>query len=163
MGYSNLAHNLEQENDELQKKIILREKRKLQKKKNMESLRKHAKVMFCAVIVAASAALMISRGVEVHETELEISKLQKQLAAAESVTCQKTFNLENSIDLKTVEDVATNKLGMKRPEKYQTIYINVEKNDSTEITAKEVEGVSKKSKDAFHAFCENLVGIFSIH
>ncbi|MCX7715613.1 MAG: cell division protein FtsL [Clostridia bacterium] len=159
MGYGSVAYQLEQEEKRQRiEKTKKREKaaiRKAQKVKNI-------KIMFCTVLIALAAFLMVSRYVEVYETEKQIAKLQKQLAEAEALTCQKMFELEQSVDLKTVEDIATTKLGMQRPEKYQIVYINVKKEDSTEVTADSVEGIKNRIESTTNEIAKNIVGIFSI-
>ena len=46
------------------------------------------------------------------------------------------FEIDRSLDLKKVEAVAQNELGMRRAEKYQTVYIDLEQVDYVEKTAK---------------------------
>ena len=52
------------------------------------------------------------------------------------------------MDLESVEEIAKNKLNMVRPEKYQTVYVNIRQDDVTEVTADQVEGI------------KNIFGIF---
>lgn len=117
----------------------------------------------CAIIVLAfSAGFMISKFVTVHETQQQIATLQKDLAALESSTSQKIFNLEQSIDLTELETEATTRLGMQRPEKYQTIYVNVKQDDVTEMTADEVESFGNKTKASLKELAGYIVETFSI-
>ena len=53
------------------------------------------------------------------------------------------FELEESIDLTSVEEAAVNRLGMQRPSKNQTVYVNIKQDDVCELTANEVEGMGK--------------------
>lgn len=161
MSYDNLAY-------ETERREAVEEKRQARKKKHKAAKRQrksavgYFKIIVCIMLITASAFLMISRKVELYESEVKISELEKQLATAESVTCQKTFDLENTVDLKTIEEIATTKLGMQRPEKYQVVYVNVNKADNTEVTANEVEGVGNKIVGSYETIKKNVVGIFSI-
>ena len=98
----------------------------------------------------------------VYETEQEIESLQKQLADLESYTSQKVFELEQSVDLATVEEIATTRLNMQRPEKYQTVYVNIKQDDVTEVNASQVEGVKNSVSNAADSLKRNLLGIFNM-
>ena len=112
--------------------------------------------------LALSAGFMISQFVAVNETEQKVASLEKQLAAAESVTSQMIFDMEQSVDLAEIEKQATTRLGMQRPEKYQTIYVNVRKDDMTEKTADEVESIGNRVISAVKKTCSYIVNFFSI-
>lgn len=117
----------------------------------------------CVIIaVALSAGFMISRFVAVNETHQEIASLQKELAELESVTSQMVFDVEQSVDLAEIEKEATTRLGMQRPEKYQTIYVNVKQEDMTEKTAVEEEGFSNRVISSLKKLGGNIVRFFSI-
>ena len=117
----------------------------------------------CAIIVLAlSAGFMISEFVAVNETKQQIASLEKDLTSEESVTSQKMFELERSVDLSEIEKEATTRLGMQRPEKYQTIYVNVKQNDVTEKTAGAVESLASRFAAAVKKICGNIISFFSI-
>ena len=117
----------------------------------------------CAIIVLAlSAGFMISEFVAVNETKQQIASLEKNLTSEESVTSQKMFELERSADLSEIEKEATTRLGMQRPEKYQTIYVNVKQNDVTEKTAGAVESLPSRAAAAVKKICGNIISFFSI-
>lgn len=161
MRNSNLAYAEEME--VRRREAHRSEKKRWKQRKAIESRRKHKTIIAYTLLVSAAAAFMLSRYVEVYETKLTISDLQRELVEAESITYQKTFELENSVDLSTVEEIATTKLGMQRPEKYQTIYVDVQKEDTTEKTAKDVEGTAKKVRDTVQKIKENFIGIFTFN
>lgn len=162
MRYGNLAYDYSAQIDEQEELAKIQEKRmRIQAKRR--SRWEHIKVMACSVLIAASAFVMISRYVELDETKNTISNLKEELAAAEAATCQKTFELESMVDLNTVEEIATTKLGMQRPEKYQIVYVNINKEDTTEVTADQVEGISNKLNEKYTAMVDNFVGIFSFN
>lgn len=152
MEYGNLAYKMEPE--EKGKKVNRVPKAPKQKL--------NFKVVFFAVIISLAAYFMISKQVAVFETEKEMENLQAQLQSMKSKEVQKNFELEQSVDLATVEEIATTKLNMQRPEQNQRVYINVTSDDVTEITAGETEGVKNRVSNVADAVKKNIIGIFSI-
>ena len=115
------------------------------------------------LIIAFSASFMISKYVTVNETANEIRSLSRELENTRAYTSQRVYEMERNIDLSEVEEIATTKLGMQRPESYQIIYVNVDKEDMSELTAKDVEGAGNDIKALFRVLKENIVELFSIN
>lgn len=113
-------------------------------------------------IIAFSAAFMISKFVAVNETAGEIKRLNNELDSMRAYTSQRIFEMEQSIDLSEVEEIATTRLGMQRPESYQIIYVNVDKNDISEVTAGDVEGARNDVKSFAGKLKENIMELFGI-
>lgn len=141
MAYNNLAYDynnlarIEQENEQMRE-----EKKRLAKKQKLKERKRLNFFVICAVVaISFSAYFMISKNVEVYETQAHIESLQKELNMLESTTSQKIFELEQSVDLNAVEQIAMTRLNMQRPEKYQIVYINVQTDDVTDVTAKNKE------------------------
>ncbi len=156
MGYSNLAYKYEEDysfKEEAQKKVEVKAEKV--KKKNFTPI-------ICALVLSMAAYYMISKNVELYETNQNIKSLQNELRALETYTSQRIFELEQSVDLATVEEIATTKLNMQRPEPYQIEYVSIERDDVTEITAGEVEGVKSRVGNATKNIKRNLIGIFTI-
>ena len=132
--------NFEEHSAQLENKV---KEKKIQVKKaaRAESVRKHQIIACCALVFALCAGFMISRNVTAYESQNEVKKLQKELNGLKEYSSQKTFELDKSVDLESVEEIAKNKLNMVRPEKYQTVYVNIKQDDVTEVTADQVEGI----------------------
>lgn len=128
----------------------------------MLSRSKNMRRICAIVLVAVSAGFMISRFVAVNEMRQEVESLQKQLTELESATSQMVFDLERSVDLSDIEKEATTRLGMQRPEKYQTVYVNVKQDDMTEKTAGEVEGFGNSVMSVLKKAGGHIVEFFSI-
>lgn len=161
MEYGNLAYELEREPVERaprQKPAVRQKKKAVIRPK----ARLNFKFIFLVLLVSVSAYFMISKNVMVYETEQEIQSLEKQLAGLESYTSQKVFELEQSVDLTTVEEIATTRLNMQRPEKYQTVYVNIKQDDVTAVNASQVEGVKNSVSNAAGSLKRNIVGIFNM-
>lgn len=133
--------------------------RKTAKAKNKKM---NAGIIASILALSVSAAFMISEFVTVNEKRDEIAGLEEKLANAEAATSQKSFELEQSVDLSEIEQEATSRLGMQRPEKYQTIYINVPTDDVTHTTAGSVEGVNNSMKNFFNKIISDIIEFFSI-
>jgi cell division protein FtsL len=158
--YSNLAY--EEEIQPIRRKKPQQNKTVKRNHKQMLNRSKNIRRMCAIVILAFSAGFMISKFVTVHETQQEIASLEKNLASIESNTSQQIFDLEQSVDLTEIEKEATNRLGMQRPEKYQTIYVNVKQDDVTEMTADEVEGFRNRVALMLKSLGSYIVELFSI-
>ena len=154
MNYSNLAYKLDKQDDI--------EEHKAKKRVLVTKEKRNFKPIIYALVLCMSACYMISKNVAVYETEQEIKSLRNEIAELESYTSQRAFELEQSLDLTTIEKVATTRLNMQRPEQYQIEYVNVVRDDVTEVTAGEVEGVQNKVKKATESLKRNMAGIFSI-
>lgn len=138
----NLAYELEfeQSAQRVQKKVEEhKQQNRAKAKARAEMLRKT--VSICAAMLAVCAAFMISRNVAVYESRKDVEKLQKELNQLKEYSSQKAFELDQNLDLELIEETATKKLNMARPEKYQIVYVNIKQDDVTEVTAREVEGI----------------------
>lgn len=139
---SNLAYDVQFEDFSQQREEKVQRQRKNSKNKAREiSIKKHKTVAVCALALAMCAGFMISRNVTVYEGNNQVKKLQKELNGLKEYSSQKAFELDKSINLESVENIASTKLNMVRPEKYQTVYVNIKQDDVTEVTADRVEGL----------------------
>lgn len=165
MDYGNLAYRLpEQYYEPIRNKKPQKNNVRINKRNREQMLcrSRNMRRICVIVIISISAGFMISRFVAVNETKQEVAMLQKQLTEIESATSQMVFDLEQSVDLAEIEREATTRLGMQRPEKYQTIYVNVKQADMTEKTAGEVEGLGNGIISALKKISGNIVQFFSI-
>lgn len=165
VDYGNLAYELpKQYNTPIRKRKPQINKVKTEKRNREQTLVRGVYIRrICAtVLIAVSAGFMISEFVAVNEAEQEVAVLQKQLTELESATSQLVFDMEQSVDLAQIEKIATTRLGMQRPEKYQTIYVNVKQDDMTEMTASQVEGIGNDIMSALKKIGGNIVQFFSI-
>ncbi len=91
-----------------------------------------AVAVFYIVIIFAIAFCLVSREVSLYEKSSEVSRLESRLEQAQTDAKQAKIAAESAIDLKKIEEVATTKFGMSRPEKNQTAYINIQQGDYVE-------------------------------
>lgn len=158
MEYGNLAYKEYYAPTEIKKP-----KKNINHKKQVARARKRALNWIAAIsVLALSAGYMLCSFVEVHETQRNCAALENDLEEVQAQNSQKSFELEHAIDLGEIERIATTKLGMQRPEKYQMVYVNVHRDDALEMTAKDAKGPIKKMGEHFSALWSNIVEFFSI-
>lgn len=163
VAYGNLAYKY----DYIYEKRPQQQKKKQTNSTRVHNKKKNKKISYPAklasvFILSASAVFMITQFVEVNETLGVLESKQTDYAFEESVTSQKSFELEQSVDLSKIEQEATTRLGMKRPEAHQIIYVDVKQNDVTEKTSGEVEGFGNRVAEFFNNAISNIVSFFSI-
>lgn len=74
----------------------------------------------------------------INEKFSEIKSLQSDLAQVEKENEQLEVNIENNLNLQTVEQAAKEMLGMQKLENSQTVYINLPKQDYIEPATEEI-------------------------
>ena len=161
MQSGNLAYKLPPEEEYELSKERAKAYRIKKKQRKMHKI-KYIRRIICIVMVAGAATYMISTYVTVSETKSEISDLQAELTQLQSTNSQMMFELEQSVDLANIEKEATERLGMQRPEKYQTIYVDIQQESKTETTSQSVEGVQNRIGKFFETLKENIIERFSI-
>ena len=139
---SNLAYDLDFEANAARIEKKVKEKKKENKAKiRAQRAKLHRTIVCCISIFALCAGFMISRNVTAYESKRNVAKLQKELNSLREYSSQKAFELDKSIDREAIEYEAKTRLNMVRPEKYQTVYVNVKQDDVTEVTASDAEGI----------------------
>lgn len=163
MTYGNLALKREYSEEE---KVRQRRENKAKQNKVRRTRTKPALSFggrVAAVIVVSLAAIfMIVQFIKVNETQTALNAARDKFRFEEAVTAQKSFELEQSIDLSKIEQEATSRLGMRLPEKHQVVYLDVQKDDTTERTADEVEGVTNRFVSGVKYIISHIVEFFSI-
>ena len=112
-------------------------------------------------IIFAVAFCLVSREVSLYEKSSEINRLENRLEQAQSETKQAQIAAERVIDLNKLEETAATKFAMSRPEKTQTVYINIQKNDYVEKVA--ARNMSVELAQNIQSSIKNLFGIFGVN
>lgn len=159
MGYGNLAYAWEDDRYEEELKI---KRQQIKAERRQQHIKSRAMIVCYVMMIILSAVFMIGKNVSEYESSLKISRLEKELADLESYTSQKLFELEENVDLTSVEEAAVTRLGMQRPTKSQTVYVNIKQDDVCELTSKEVEGMKNRVANAAENIKQNVLGIFSM-
>lgn len=115
----------------------------LEHEKVAYKLRIMAKVMVCFVLLF----LVLIRYVQIYEAKAAIEKNKSDLLNMQRANEQMQVEIDSKVDLKKIEETAMVKFGMRRAEKYQTVYVNLKKEDYIENIKAENEPLSKKLID----------------
>ncbi len=89
------------------------------------------------LVITSLAFVLLARYAIITEKTSLLTKLRTEYETANSIVVQKEFNLEQEVDLQKIEEIATTRLGMQRPEKHQMVYINMNNTDYTEKADKQ--------------------------
>jgi len=98
------------------------------------ALKRRMRMFVSLIAVFATACTILYGNVIIIQTSSKAERLQEELAAITNANNQKMLDLERSVDLKKVEEIAINELGMMRPEKYQTVYVDVTQTNYAEVS-----------------------------
>ena len=85
------------------------------------------------VAIFAVAFFMSCRFAVLTDVNAEVNALEKELALIQGQNKQTELAIEQSYDLKTVEEIAITRLGMSRPSKAQITYISLNSADYAEV------------------------------
>lgn len=102
--------------------------------KSKAKIKAHKKANLALVLLAAVAFLVLCRGVMITEKSDRLETKKEELKAITTANQKTQIEIDSALNLKNVEDVATNRLNMARPEKHQTVYIKIEQDDVVEKT-----------------------------
>lgn len=105
--------------------IVERARTVKQKSKRRYKLKSKQKFKYLVMIAVAFivAGVICFRYVQIYGQNALIQQKASELQKLEAANTQLSLNIEKSIDIKSVEDYATNVLGMKKPDRYQIAYI----------------------------------------
>lgn len=106
----------------------------------------------CIGILFANAVII--------EKSSTVNAMQTELNAITEENTQLKLDIEKNTDLKKIEEIAVNELGMKRPDKYQIVYVNVEQSDYAEVAngeSDEEHGGVSAAIDAVGSGVEKIV------
>ncbi len=94
------------------------------------------------------------RNSQINEKFSQVQTLKKELSSLQKENEQLKVNIENSLNLNTIEKQAKEKLGMQKLTNKQTVYINLPKKDYVECASEEV--VIEKNKNWFEQFIDKI-------
>lgn len=120
-----------------------------------------AVAIFYIAVIFAVAFCLVGREVSLYEKSSEINRLETKLDTARSEAKQARVAAETAVNLKTIEESATTKFAMSRPEKSQTVYINIQQEDYTEKTAEKNFG--EELQQGIQSSIKNIFGIFGVN
>ena len=110
------------------------------------------------IAIAFIIVLVISyRNSQINESFSEVQNLKKELSSVEKENEQLKVNIENSLNLNYIEQMAKEKLGMQKLTNKNTVYINLPKKDYTESAS---EKIKIDDKNWFENIIDKVKNIF---
>jgi len=106
----------------------------------LSSAQKEKQVKLTLIVIGIFILLLtISyRNSQINEKFTEIQSLKKELSATQKENEQMKVNIENNLNLNTIEKMAKEKLGMQKLTNRQTVYINLPKKDYVEPASEKI-------------------------
>lgn len=134
--YGSSAHKIE--NDIYTQTDSVREgsERQIEQKRAVARRSFRLQVFVCGIILFLLAAGTVYSKVLVMQAATDVDTKRNELMQLIEANNKKKIEFEQNIDLKKVEELAITKYGMQRPDKNQTIYVNVVQKDYGEVVGR---------------------------
>lgn len=127
--YGSTAEQLEYDINE-----IFQDKKRTVAKKRAKSNNKARLKAICLILgLFAGCFILIVRYSIITEMNYKVASASKQYESIKSDNSRLKVDIQRGTDINKIRDTAQNQLGMHRPDKTQTIYVNVPKKDYTEV------------------------------
>ena len=112
--------------------------KKQQQIKHKAQLKTHIKAILYVFIIFAALFVISYRNSLINESFNENENLKTKLAAIQKDNEQLRVNLENNLNLTSIEKLAEKKLGMQKLDNSQKVYVTLDKKDYVEQASEEV-------------------------
>lgn len=119
-------------------KVKINEPAKRIKTKAKTKMKSEAKVIIYVAIGFIILFAISYRNSLINERFSEVKELKANLAQVEKKNEQLEVNIENNLNLKTIEQSAKELLGMQKLETSQTVYVKLPKQDYVEPASEEI-------------------------
>lgn len=115
---------------------VLKAKKK-QRANNKVKLKAVLTIMVC---FAAFFYIMLMYA-QITEVNYNLNKLNRKYAEAKNENIRLKLEIESSLDLNTVKEIAETRLSMQKPDKSQIVYVKVPKSDVTKVAMENNSGI----------------------
>ena len=122
-----------------------------------EQKKQQVKITLAIAIIFVALLVISYRNSQINERFSEVQNLKKELSSLEKENEQLKVNIENSLNINYIEQMAKEKLGMQKLTNKDTIYVNLPKKDYTESAS---EKVIIEKKNWFEEFLEKVQNLF---
>ncbi len=102
----------------------------------------HTRAIRTLIIIAAILCVIMVENARIDKLCGEVSAKSKELDNLQAVVTEKEMYLSGALDLNMVESIATSRLGMKKPDQAQYVYVQLNSSDAGEVLSKP-EGENK--------------------
>lgn len=146
----------QKKNKKYQEQLKINEK---QRRENMKLEKKKHNKNVAFIIAIFLILLAISyRSSLINERFSAIQKDKETLSALQKTNDQLEVSIESSLNLKNVEEVAKDKLGMQKLDNNQKVYVNLDKKDYVEASSEDIEIENKEDTNWFIKILNKLLG-----
>lgn len=109
-----------------------------------------------ALVFAVAFGILFANAVVIEKASA-VNDMQNQLSELTEENNQMRMDIEKNLDLSKIEEIAINELGMKRPDKYQVVYVNVEQSNYAEVSEEQKKGSGLSAfKESIGQFMEYI-------
>ena len=133
--------------------------KKAEEKQKIEQLKQEKRMHYQNIAIIISMFLLLLtisyRNSLIIEKFNQIQNKKQELSAIEKTNGQTEISIESSLNLKSLEKAAKNKLGMQKLDKDQKVYVTIPKKDYTESATPEV-----KTEESTNWFTELFSKLF---
>ncbi len=120
-----------------------------------EQKKRQTKVTLIVVAIFILLLTISYRNSQINEKFSEVQSRKKELASLQKENEQLKVNIENGLNLNTIEKLAKEKLGMQKLTNKQTLYVSLPKKDYVESVSE--EPVIEKEKNWFEQFLDKIL------
>lgn len=85
------------------------------------------------VIIAGILAVVMIREAKIDQLCGQITNVEDDIYSLNAMITEREMHLSYQLDMNNIDEIAVSRLGMKKPDSSQYIYINVHKNNGGEI------------------------------
>lgn len=133
--------------NEEQKKIAL----KLEKRRHNQNVAFVVAIFFILLTISYRSSL-------INEKFNEIQENKGKLAAIEKTNGQLEVNIESSLNLNNIEENAKEKLGMKRLDNTQKVFVTLDKKDYVETPKDDERSVNEPNESWYNKIKNKILG-----
>lgn len=152
--YETKRKNNQRKRYEEQIKINEKQKKeamKLEKKKHNKNVAFIIAIFLILLAVSYRSSL-------INEKFSDIQKDKATLSALQKTNDQLEVSIESSLNLKNVEEVAKEKLGMQKLENEQKVYVNLDKKDYIETSTEDIKISKSENTNWFMNIINKIFG-----
>lgn len=112
------------------------------KKKQRANNKVKLKAVFTIMVCFGAFFYIMYMYAQITEVNYKLNKQNKQYTEIKNENIRLKLDIERSLDLNTVKEVAETRLNMQKPDKSQIVYLKVPKSDITKVAARDNSGIN---------------------
>lgn len=116
------------------------------KKKQRANNKIKVKLVFTILTVFAAFLCIIYMYAQITEVNYELNKKNKEYNEVRNANIQLKLDIQKSMDLNRIKEIALTRLDMQKPDTYQIVYVKVPKKDVMKVAA--IDGKNTGDKGA---------------